>query len=66
LFLFTYTSITAHFDVASNIIKLSDNKILEMTGEDVYATLELPTGPLEVHVASTGEPIKEYSKLLKQ
>ncbi|KAJ8433836.1 hypothetical protein Cgig2_028153 [Carnegiea gigantea] len=37
-----------------------------MTVEDVYAALELPTGPLEVHVASTNEPIKEYTKLLKQ
>jgi len=32
------------FDTASNTLKLSDNRVLELTEEDVHATLALPMG----------------------
>ncbi|KAJ8432427.1 hypothetical protein Cgig2_016057 [Carnegiea gigantea] len=54
------------FDPASNTLKLSDNRVLEITEEDVHATLALPMGQLEVQVASTCEPKNEYTKLLEQ
>ncbi|KAJ8423136.1 hypothetical protein Cgig2_011757 [Carnegiea gigantea] len=36
------------FDPASNTLKLSDNRVLEITEEDVHATLALPMGQLEL------------------
>ncbi|KAJ8451709.1 hypothetical protein Cgig2_018343 [Carnegiea gigantea] len=54
------------FDPASNTLKLSDNRVLEITEKDVHATLALPMGQLEVQVASTCEPKNEYTKLLEQ
>ncbi|KAJ8446933.1 hypothetical protein Cgig2_026431 [Carnegiea gigantea] len=54
------------FDPVSNTLKLSDNRVLEITEEDVHATLALPMGQLEVQVASTCEPKNEYTKLLEQ
>ena len=55
-----------NFDLTSNTLKLSSNRILEITEEDVHETLALPMGTLEVEVASICEPKSEYTKLLKQ
>ncbi|KAJ8428351.1 hypothetical protein Cgig2_002764 [Carnegiea gigantea] len=44
---------------------LLDNRMLEIIEEDVRATLALPMGPLEVHVASTCEPKRKYTKPLE-
>ncbi|KAJ8428348.1 hypothetical protein Cgig2_002761 [Carnegiea gigantea] len=44
---------------------LLDNRMLEIIEEDVRVTLALPLGPLEVHVASTCEPKRKYTKLLE-
>ncbi|KAJ8434394.1 hypothetical protein Cgig2_014241 [Carnegiea gigantea] len=54
------------FDPTSNTLKLSNNRVLEITEEDVHATLALPMGQLEVQVPSTCEPKNEYTKLLEQ
>ncbi|KAJ8426892.1 hypothetical protein Cgig2_005271 [Carnegiea gigantea] len=53
------TWLLQNFDLASNTLKLSDNRILEITEEDVHATLASP-------MASTCEPKNEYTKLLEQ
>ncbi|KAJ8436041.1 hypothetical protein Cgig2_017509 [Carnegiea gigantea] len=47
-------------------IELSNNKISEMTEEDVCATLALPTGLFEDQVASIHKPTNEYTKLLRR
>jgi len=39
--------------------------MLEIIEEDVRATLALPMGPLQVHVASTYEPKNKYPRLLE-
>ncbi|KAJ8440091.1 hypothetical protein Cgig2_025290 [Carnegiea gigantea] len=54
------------FDPASNTLKLSYHRVLEITKEDVHATLALPMGQLDVQVASTCEPKNEYTKLLEK
>jgi len=53
-------------DPASNTLKLSDKRILEINEEDIHATLALPIKQLEVQVATTREPTNEYTELLKQ
>ncbi|KAJ8437301.1 LOW QUALITY PROTEIN: hypothetical protein Cgig2_006405 [Carnegiea gigantea] len=58
------TWLLQNFDPASDTLKLSDNRILDITEEDVHATL--PMGPLEVQVALTCESKNEYTKLVEQ
>ncbi|KAJ8449238.1 hypothetical protein Cgig2_021702 [Carnegiea gigantea] len=60
------TWLLENFDLISNTLKLYDNRILEITEEDVHAILALHIGPLEVQAASTCEPKNKYTKLLKQ
>ena len=60
------TWLIENFDPASNTLKFSDNRMLEITKEDVYATLALLMGLLEVEVASMCKLESEYTKLLKQ
>ncbi|KAJ8428599.1 hypothetical protein Cgig2_025259 [Carnegiea gigantea] len=60
------TWLIENFDPASNTSKLSDNRILEKTEEDVHATLALLMGLLGFQVALTCEPKNEYTKLLEQ
>ncbi|KAJ8422110.1 LOW QUALITY PROTEIN: hypothetical protein Cgig2_011153 [Carnegiea gigantea] len=55
-----------NFDPTSNKLKLSDNRILEITEKDVHTTLILLMGPLEVRLASAFEPKNEYTKHLEQ
>ena len=42
-----------------------DHRTLEIIEEDVRATLALPIGPLEIHVALAQEPKNKYTKLLE-
>ncbi|KAJ8425483.1 hypothetical protein Cgig2_023899 [Carnegiea gigantea] len=55
-----------NFDPASNTLKLSDNRKLQITKKDVHTALEIPMGQLEVQVASICKPTNEYNSLLKQ
>ncbi|KAJ8441636.1 hypothetical protein Cgig2_025803 [Carnegiea gigantea] len=57
---------TQNFAPASNTLKMSDNRILEITEKDVHVTLALPMGPSEVQVTSICKPKNEYTKLLEQ
>ncbi|KAJ8428347.1 hypothetical protein Cgig2_002760 [Carnegiea gigantea] len=43
-----------------------NNGVLEIIEKDVRATLTLPIGPLEVHMAWTYGPKNKYTKLLKR
>ncbi|KAJ8422749.1 LOW QUALITY PROTEIN: hypothetical protein Cgig2_015659 [Carnegiea gigantea] len=51
---------------ASTTLKLSNNRTQGITDEDVYTTLALPMGLIEVQVALTCEPKNKYIKLLEQ
>ena len=54
------------FDLVSTTLKLSNNRVLEMTKEGVHTTSILPMGQLEVQLASTYEPKNECTKLFEQ
>ena len=48
------------------MLKLCDDRILEITEKDVHVTLAQPIGPLEVLIGSTYKLTNKYPKLLKQ
>ena len=60
------TWLLPNFNPASNILMLSDNRVLEITKEDVHATLALPMDQPKVQITSTCEPKNEYTNLLEQ
>ena len=60
------TWLLQNLDPTSNLLKLFDNRMLEIIEKDVHITLALQMGPLEFQIASTCEPKNECPKLLEQ